>query len=138
MSKPVAGLACAKVQLLRANRTETLKPRDDSGCLLFKRFSVGDTEVQLRIDWSDASNKSEPILDADFYRIGTGKRLNNKGVRKLSHNTNPSLIEGKRIYYWSLGIHEEQIEVSIAWFVVGNAVIDVAPSSKMVHSKKPK
>ena len=91
-----------------------LKTRPDSACHFFERFTVGNDEIQLRLDWSDLDHDGHPTLDADFIDNKTGRHRNVKGKRKCAHHTASSPGKG-RYYKWVFDGFSRQFSVEVVW-----------------------
>ncbi|MGP9647597.1 hypothetical protein ACT3R8_11670 [Halomonas sp. AOP42-C2-23] len=103
----------AIVEFIDSDEELTLETKGDSTCHFFPRFTVGDDEVQLRVDWSDIHD-GHPVLDADFYCSKTGRKRSLKGCRLESHHTN-TVPETGRQYVWSYKNHKRPFKVKVRW-----------------------
>ena len=104
----------AIVEFIDTGEELILEVKGDSVCHFFQRFSVGDDEIQLRLDWSDIAENSHPVLDADFYSSETGKKLPLKGSRLDSHHTNTVTGKGRE-YIWSYKDCTRPFKVKVRW-----------------------
>ena len=104
----------ASVTFSDTGETVALKTRADSYCHFFERFTVGNDEIQLRLDWSVLDNDGYPMLDADFIDKKTGKHRKLKGKRERAHHTASSPGLG-RCYEWVFGEYNRQFSVTVAW-----------------------
>lgn len=86
------------IDLVSGNE-QILKTKINSYCHFFDRFSCGEYEIGLRLDWKDSSEDKDPMLDADFFEPGSTKPI--KKLRKITpHHTEKKedLPSGKRMY----------------------------------------
>ncbi|WP_394150427.1 hypothetical protein [Vibrio maritimus] len=108
-------LISATVHFIDESRTETLTTKSSStSCLFFERFTVGNEEIQFRLDFNDPEHSEHPVLDADFYRVSDGKKLNLKGARREAHHTYRE-ENNSRTYYWCYKGYSKPLGVSITW-----------------------
>lgn len=107
-------ISSATVTFSDTNETCILKTRPSSACHFFERFSVGETEIQLRLDWSDLDNDGYPTLDADFIDQKTGKHRSLKGKRQCAHHTASSAGQG-RCYEWVFDGFSLRFSVKVVW-----------------------
>ena len=84
-------------------------------CHFFEQFTIGDDNIQLRLDWFSLDNNGHPTLDADFIDKETGDhRRNLKGKRKDAHHTD-SLPGKGRYYEWVFDEFSHRFNVKVAW-----------------------
>ena len=94
--------------------TCVLKARPGSACHFFGRFTVGDDDIQLRLDWSDLDDNGQPTLDADFIDKKTGRHRSLNGKRQCAHHTASSPGKG-RCYEWVFDGFSRQFSVEVVW-----------------------
>lgn len=107
-------IASATMTFSDTGETCALKTRGGSVCHFFDRFTVGDDNVQLRLDWSDLDHNGQPTLDADFMDRKTGKHRSVQGKRRSAHHTTSSSGGGRR-YEWAFDGSSRQFSVAVAW-----------------------
>jgi len=98
-------------------KTIQLSTKQNSECLFFDKFTVGDDDIQLRLDFTEKGIDPEtghPTLDADFYNSQTGKKRKLKGERLTAHHTNTKPGE-PRCYEWSFKETQHKIRVMITF-----------------------
>jgi hypothetical protein len=107
-------ISSATVTFSDTGETYALKTRPGSSCHFFERFTVGDDDIQLRLDWSDLDHNGRPTLDADFIDKKTGKHRSLTGKRQCAHHTASS--PGKsRCYEWVFDGFSRQFSVEVVW-----------------------
>jgi hypothetical protein len=102
------------VIFVEAGKSEILTTKTGSANHFFERFSIGDDDIQLRLDWSQLDHNGFPTLDANFFNRDTGKRRTLKGKRRNAHHTVATFGE-HRIYEWEFDGYGRQIKVTITW-----------------------
>ena len=107
-------ISSATVTFSDTGETCVLETRPGSACHFFKRFTVGDDDIQLRLDWSDLDYNGHPTLDADFIDKKSGKHRSSKGKRLRAHHTASSPSKG-RTYEWVFDGFSRQFNVKIVW-----------------------
>lgn len=106
----------ATVTFIETGETCVLKTRVGSACHFFERFTIGNDDIQLRLDWSALDHNGHPTLDADFINKKTGKHRALKGKRQRAHHTASSRGEG-RCYQWIFDEFGCHFGVAVAWRV---------------------
>lgn len=104
----------ATVTFIDTGEAYVLKTRAGSACHFFDRFSVGDDDIQLRLDWSDLDNSGQPMLDADFIDRETGKHRSVRGKRQSAHHTASTPGAG-RCYMWEFDGAGRRFSVTVTW-----------------------
>ena len=104
----------AIVEFIDTGEKFTLETKGGSACHFFPRFTVGDDEVQLRVDWSDIDDIGHPVLDADFYCSKTGSKKSLQGRRLEAHHTNTTPEKGRQ-YVWSYRNCKRPFKVKVKW-----------------------
>lgn len=107
-------ISSATVTFSDTGETCVLQPRPGSVCHFFERFTVGDDDIQLRLDWSDLDNNGQPTLDADSIDKQTGKHRSLKGKRQCAHHTASSPGKG-RCYEWVFDGSSRRFSVEVVW-----------------------
>jgi hypothetical protein len=107
-------IASAHVTFHDTGEVHALTNRPLSTNHFFEMFSVGEVEIQLRLDWSCLPYDGFPMLDADFIDPKTGKHLALRGERKEAHHTAPSPGKG-RCYDWVFQGFRRRFTVTVAW-----------------------
>lgn len=91
-----------------------LSTKPNSSCHFFNRFTVGNDDIQLRLDWSELDQNGQPTLDADFINKKKGKHRSITGKRKSAHHTTALPGQG-RCYEWTFEDYSRQFSVKIVW-----------------------
>jgi hypothetical protein len=107
-------ISSATVTFSDTGETCILKTRSNSACHFFERFTVGNDDIQLRLDWSDLDHNGYPTLDADFINKKNGKHRSVKGKRHCAHHTASSPGKG-RCYEWTFDGFSRQFSIKVAW-----------------------
>ena len=107
-------ISSATVTFSDTSATCVLKARPGSACHFFERFTVGDDDIQLRLDWSDLDNNGQPRLDADFIDKKTGKHRSLKGKRQSAHHTDSS-SGTDRCYEWVFDRISRRVSVKVGY-----------------------
>ncbi len=94
--------------------TCVLETKPGSACHFFKLFTIGEDDIQLRLDWSDLDKNEQPKLDADFRNKNTGKHRSLKGKRQCAHHTESSPGKG-RCYEWVFDGYSSRFSVEVVW-----------------------
>ena len=97
---------------LLTHSTQRLSIRPDSRCHFFDPFVSGDFQVQLRLDWNDLDSHGNPMLDADFYSLATGKM--DKTMKQHPAHHTESDDGHSRIYKWVFKDIERQLQIMLA------------------------
>ncbi|MCE8025498.1 MULTISPECIES: hypothetical protein [Halomonadaceae] len=127
----------AIVEFLDTGEELKLETKSDSACHFFQKFTVGDDEVQLRVDWSDINDDGHPVLDADFFCSKTRKKRSLKGSRRESHHTH-TIPEKGRQYVWSYKNYKRPFKVKVRWLARAEMKVTVvaAAEATVIRSKK--
>ena len=112
--EPENNISSETVTFSDTGETYDLSTKTNSTCHFFNRFTVGNDDIQLRLDWSDLDHKGHPTLDADFINKKNGKHRSVKGKRKSAHHT-ASLPGEDRCYEWTFDEFSYQFSVKIVW-----------------------
>lgn len=107
-------ITAALVTFTDTGESRSLETRPNSNCHFFERFTIGDHDIVLRLDWNDLDHNGHPTLDADFIDPETGKHRRLKGKLRDAHHT-PSLHDHSRSYEWVFDNFRRQFSVSVEW-----------------------
>jgi len=107
-------ISSASVTFADTGEVRVLTTRTKSACHFFDRFTVGENEIQLRLDWSDLDCNGQPMLDADFIDREAGKHRTLRGKRRDAHHT-PSAPGQGRCYIWEFEDFSRKFSVSVVW-----------------------
>lgn len=107
-------ISSANVTFEDTGEVRALATRTKSANHFFDRFTAGEDEIQLRLDWSDLDCNEQPMLDADFIDRKTGKHRALRGKRRDAHHTASLPGEG-RCYVWEFEGFSRKFSVTVVW-----------------------
>ncbi|MCX5973344.1 MAG: hypothetical protein NTU59_01465 [Coprothermobacterota bacterium] len=108
-----SGLVHASAMDLSTGKIEELSTRPRSICHFFEPFVCGSYRICLRLDWKDLDGQGNPILDADFYYLGTDKIVKSMKAHEAHH----TMAQGDedRTYEWEFADESRKLRVTLAW-----------------------
>lgn len=106
-----SGIVRAWATNVLTGATQELTIKDGSVCQFFEPFKCGGYEVQLRLDWKGLDNQGNPTLDADFYKLCTGKM--DKTMK--AHPAHHTQAQGVRERIYPFDFADLKLQVKLSW-----------------------